>query len=95
MTTPADPPHHVDEDVAATYDADSATRSSPEVPGSTIDLLAGLAADGAALELAVGTGRVALPPAACPCTGSSSPRRWRRGCGPGTPAGRSASPSAT
>ncbi|WP_219945707.1 class I SAM-dependent methyltransferase [Iamia sp. SCSIO 61187] len=37
---------------------------SPEVLGPTVDLLAHLAGDGAALELAIGTGRVALPLAA-------------------------------
>ena len=33
-------------------------------PGPAVELLAGLAADGRALELAIGTGRVALPLAA-------------------------------
>ncbi len=64
MTTPTEPPNHFDEDVAATYDADVATMAAPEALGPTVDLLAELAGDGAALELAVGTGRVALPLAA-------------------------------
>src|SRR5262249_5096417 len=34
---------------------------SPEAPESMVDLLAELAGDGRALELAIGTGRVALP----------------------------------
>lgn len=50
-----------DELVAPTYDADSADRFDPAVLDPTVDLLAELAAGGAALELAIGTGRVALP----------------------------------
>lgn len=50
-----------DERVAPTYDADSAERFAPAVLDPTVDLLAELAGDGAALELAIGTGRVALP----------------------------------
>ena len=50
-----------DHRVAPTYDADSAEMFAPEVLDPTVDLLAGLADDGAALELAIGTGRVALP----------------------------------
>lgn len=49
------------EEIAATYDEDSAGMFSPEVLSPAVDLLAGLAAGGAALELAIGTGRVALP----------------------------------
>jgi SAM-dependent methyltransferase len=52
------------DDVAARYDETSADRSSPDVLGPTVDLLAEIAGDGKALELAVGTGRVALPLAA-------------------------------
>jgi len=64
MTTPSDPANYFDEDVAATYDADVAAMSAPAVLGPTVDVLEGLAGDGAALELAVGTGRVAVPLAA-------------------------------
>lgn len=46
---------------AATYDQDVAERFRPEVLGPTVDVLAALAGDGRALELAIGTGRVALP----------------------------------
>ncbi len=53
-----------DEDVAARYDEFGAAMFDPDVLGPTVDLLAELAGDGAALELAVGTGRVALPLAA-------------------------------
>ena len=52
------------EDVAATYDEDDAGMFDPAVLGPTVDLLAELAGDGPALELAIGTGRVALPLAA-------------------------------
>jgi SAM-dependent methyltransferase len=52
---------HFDERIAATYDAVSADMFEPGVLGPTVDLLAALAGDGAALELAIGTGRVALP----------------------------------
>ena len=47
-------------DVAATYDADTA--HLPVEP--VVDFLAGLAGGGPALELAIGTGRIALPLAA-------------------------------
>lgn len=50
-----------DEETASAYDEDSAEKSAPEVLGPTVDFLAGLAGAGAALELAVGTGRVAIP----------------------------------
>ena len=48
------------EDAAASYDASSAAMFAPEVLGPAVDFLAERAAGGAALELAVGTGRVAL-----------------------------------
>ncbi|MFE6777603.1 class I SAM-dependent DNA methyltransferase [Streptomyces sp. NPDC057702] len=49
------------EDVAASYDASSAERFEPTVVDPTVDLLAELAGEGRALELGVGTGRIALP----------------------------------
>jgi 16S rRNA A1518/A1519 N6-dimethyltransferase RsmA/KsgA/DIM1 with predicted DNA glycosylase/AP lyase activity len=55
---------HFGEDVAAHYDESSAAMFDPEVLGPTVDVLAELAGDGAALEFAVGTGRVAVPLAA-------------------------------
>jgi SAM-dependent methyltransferase len=56
------PTNHFDEPVAATYDDDSASMFAPEVLDPTLDVLVDLAGPaGAALELAVGTGRVALP----------------------------------
>ncbi len=50
-----------DEETAARYDADAASMFAPEVLGPTVDLLERLAEGGPALELAIGTGRVAVP----------------------------------
>ena len=50
-----------DEAAAERYDETSAEKFAPEVLGPTVDLLAELAGDGPALELAIGTGRVAVP----------------------------------
>ena len=47
--------------VAERYDESSAERFAPEILGPTVDFLADLAGGRRALELAVGTGRVALP----------------------------------
>lgn len=65
------PEDHFAGEVAARYDDALGPMGSPEVLGPTVDLLAELAGDGAALELAIGTGRVALPLAArnVPVTG--------------------------
>ena len=52
------------ERVAARYDADSAAMFDPAVLDPAVDVLAELAGDGAALEFAIGTGRLALPLAA-------------------------------
>jgi SAM-dependent methyltransferase len=49
------------EDVAAVYDTTSAEMFEPAVLDPAVDLLATLAGDGPVLELAIGTGRVALP----------------------------------
>lgn len=46
---------------AAAYDADAAAQFAPGVLGPTVDLLHELAAGGPVLELAIGTGRVAVP----------------------------------
>lgn len=53
--------NHFDVDVAERYDADESTMFAPEVLGPTVDVLVELAGGRAALELAIGTGRVALP----------------------------------
>jgi SAM-dependent methyltransferase len=50
-----------DEAAAAVYDADCADMFSPAVLDPTVEFLARLADGGPALELAIGTGRVALP----------------------------------
>jgi hypothetical protein len=56
------PENYFDEPVAATYDADDESGMfSPEAIDPVVDFLAALAGDGAALEFAVGTGRIALP----------------------------------
>jgi SAM-dependent methyltransferase len=52
---------YFDDDVAPGYDAGSPEMFAPEVLGPTIDVLQELADGRAALELAIGTGRVALP----------------------------------
>lgn len=60
-----------DERTAENYDTDSADRFAPEVLDPMVDFLARLAGSGAALEFAIGTGRVAIPLAArgIPVTG--------------------------
>ena len=55
------PEIHFDERIARRYDADSADLFEPDVVEPIVDFLAGLAGDGAALELGIGTGRIALP----------------------------------
>lgn len=60
-----------DSDAAQRYDTPGSGMFAPEVLGPTVDRLARLAGDGAALEFAIGTGRVAVPLAArgVPVTG--------------------------
>jgi SAM-dependent methyltransferase len=55
------PENYFGEDVAARYDESIGEWSEPEVIEPAVALLAELAADGAALELGIGTGRIALP----------------------------------
>ncbi len=50
-----------DVDAAARYDTPGTGMFAPEVVEPTVDRLAELAGDGHALELAIGTGRVAVP----------------------------------
>lgn len=50
-----------DERIAAGYDDACGEMNEPTVLAPSVDLLAELAGDGRALELAIGTGRVALP----------------------------------
>jgi SAM-dependent methyltransferase len=58
---PAMPTDHFGEQVAARYDELSAEMFDPAVVDPVVDFLTDLAGDGAALELGIGTGRIALP----------------------------------
>jgi SAM-dependent methyltransferase len=55
------PEDHFGERIAARYDADDSDLFAPEVVDPVVDVLAELAGDGRALELGIGTGRIALP----------------------------------
>jgi SAM-dependent methyltransferase len=55
------PEDHFGERVAARYDESSADMFEPAVVEPIVDFLVELAGDGAALELGIGTGRIALP----------------------------------
>ena len=55
------PKVYFDERVAAGYDAGVADMFDPAVVDPAVDFLAELTGDGAALELGIGTGRIALP----------------------------------
>src|SRR5262249_10897991 len=66
---PTQPPQlmaedHFGSDVAPRYDEAVADMFAPDVVEPAVDFLAGLAGEGAALELGIGTGRIALPLAA-------------------------------
>src|SRR5690348_17001367 len=50
-----------DSETAQMYDTPGEGMFAPDVLGPTVDRLAELAGDGRALELAIGTGRVAVP----------------------------------
>ncbi len=53
--------NHFGEEVAARYDESAADMFDPVVLDPAVEFLAALAGDGAALELGIGTGRIALP----------------------------------
>jgi SAM-dependent methyltransferase len=55
------PEDHFGERVAARYDESAADMFEPAVVEPVVDFLADLAGHGAALELGIGTGRIALP----------------------------------
>ena len=55
------PEDYFGEGVAERYDESSADMFDPAVVDPVVDFLAELAGDGAALELGIGTGRIALP----------------------------------
>ena len=78
------PEDHFGEDVAAHYDASAEQDPmfSPEAIDPVVDFLVELAGDGRALELGIGTGRIALPLAerGVPCTASISRRPWSLVC---------------
>jgi SAM-dependent methyltransferase len=55
------PEDYFGEQVAARYDESTGEQFDPAVIAATAEFLAGLAGDGAALELGIGTGRIAVP----------------------------------
>jgi SAM-dependent methyltransferase len=55
------PENYFGERAAERYDESSAEMFAPAAVDPVVDFLAGLAGDGAALELGIGTGRIALP----------------------------------
>ena len=55
------PEDHFGERVAESYDESVANLFEPDVVDPAVELLADLAGDGTALELGIGTGRIALP----------------------------------
>ena len=55
------PEDHFGEEIAADYDDPSDEMFQPATIEPVVDFLADLAGDGAALELGIGTGRIALP----------------------------------
>src|SRR6478672_8169521 len=61
MQTPGVPEDHFGEQVAKRYDDSAADMFDPAVVDPAVEFLAELAGDGAALELGIGTGRIALP----------------------------------
>jgi SAM-dependent methyltransferase len=56
-----DPDGYFGESIAATYDESAAHLFAPAVVDPAVDFLVELARDGRALELGIGTGRIALP----------------------------------
>ncbi|MFI0453375.1 methyltransferase domain-containing protein [Actinomadura sp. 6N118] len=58
-----DPGGYFGEEVAATYDESSAEMFETDVVEPAVEVLGELAGGGQALELGIGTGRIALPPA--------------------------------
>jgi len=64
VTTPAAKTNYFGEDVAVRYDDDLGAWGDPAAIAGTVDVLDELAGGGAALELGVGTGRIAIPLAA-------------------------------
>ena len=73
---------YFDEPIAARYDETSAEMFDEAVIEPTVEFLVERASGGRALELAIGTGRIALPLAArgVPVHGIELSKRWPRGC---------------
>jgi hypothetical protein len=71
---------YFDERAAATYDESGAEMFDPTIVDPVVDFLAELAGNGRALELGIGTGRIAgLPPLRLPIRlGRSQPGRLTR-----------------
>jgi SAM-dependent methyltransferase len=88
------PKDYFGEQVAAGYDESSADMFQPAVVDPVVDFLADLAGHGAALELGIGTGRIALPLARRGIRvhgidmSEAMVARLRAGAGPDGPAGR-------
>ena len=61
MERTAGPDGYFDERVAATYDESTAEMSTPEAVQPIVDFLVDVAGSGRALELGIGTGRIAIP----------------------------------
>jgi hypothetical protein len=55
------PDDHFGEEIAARYDDDTSDLSTPQAVDPIVEFIAELAGDGAALELGIGTGRIAVP----------------------------------
>ena len=101
---PADPVHDegfFGERVASVYDEHAADMFDPAVVAPVVDLLAGLAGQGRALELGIGTGRIALPlaergvaVAGCGPSPGAATSRWRSATSP-APGSAGSSPSST
>jgi hypothetical protein len=72
------PTNYFDERIAKSYEAKWPELFEPAVVDPAVRFLAGLAGTGAALELGIGTGRIAIPlrRRACGCTGSTCRRTW-------------------
>ena len=73
---------YFDERVAATYDESEAELFEAEAVDPVVDFLAEIAGNGQALELGIGTGRIAFRSrgAASRSSGSTCPRPWSRDC---------------
>jgi SAM-dependent methyltransferase len=61
MQRPVGPDGYFDERVAATFDERTAAKATREAVDPVVDFLVALAGSGRALELGIGTGRIAIP----------------------------------